>query len=125
MAKFEIKGLDELNKNLSKLGKISKEALKEEIRDIAFDFASKSSNAAPVKYGDLRGSLAIPKKINDTSWEVGSNLPYTRRQHECTWYNHPLGGGPKFLERPFNENKDKYIKAVKKRLKDEINNVGR
>ena len=123
MAFLKVEGLEELNKNLNKLSKISEVAVKEELRDISLDFASKSSNAAPVKYGDLRGSLSIPFKINDLSYEVGSNLPYTRKQHECTWFKHPLGGGAKFLERPFNENKDKYIKGVQNRLKEEMKNV--
>ena len=125
MSQYKVEGLDELNKNLNKLLKVSKNAVKEEITDIALDLASKSSNAAPIDLGDLRGSLATPKKISEFAWEVGSDLPYTRIQHESLWFNHPKGGGAKFLERPFNENKKKYIKSIKDRLKEEMNNVTR
>lgn len=116
MSRINIKGLDELNTNLSRLAKVAPQETEKEVADIALDFASKASNAAPVKYGDLRGSLAVPRKIPN-GYVIGSSLPYTRKQHEHLEYHHPLGGGPKFLERPFNENKDGYIKAIKEVIK--------
>lgn len=120
---LNIKGLDKLNANLNKLKIACPSACKEELADIALDFAGKSSNAAPIEFGDLRGDLATPKKINDFSWKVGSSLPYTRRQHEHLEYNHPRGGGSKFLEYPFKENVKIYNKQISKRLKEELNNV--
>lgn len=123
MSSLNIKGLEELNANLNRLSKIVPKVAEEEIADIALDFAGKASNAAPVKFGDLRGDLATPKKINNLSWKVGSSLPYTRRQHEHLEYVHPLGGGPKFLEYPFKENVKAYNKQISKRLKEELNNV--
>lgn len=117
MSNFNITGLDELNRNLQKLRQQTDVEVKKELSDIALDFASKSSNAAPVKLGDLRGELAVPRKIQN-GYVIGSSLPYTREQHEHIEYHHPLGGGPKFLERPFNENKDKYIKAIEEVIKN-------
>ena len=76
---------------------------------------SKCANAAPVESGDLRGDLANPQRNKDgfnIGWEVGSSLPYTRRQHEHTEYKHPRGGGAKFLEKPFRANVNKYINAI-------------
>jgi len=53
---------------------------------------------------------------------VSFNTPYARRQHEELGYNHPLGGKAKYLEDPFNRNKDKVLKyvdlQVKKALKE-------
>lgn len=123
MSNLNIKGLKELNVNLNKLAKTAPKAAEEEIADIALDFASKASNAAPIEFGDLRGDLATPKKINNLSWKVGSSLPYTRRQHEHLEYKHPRGGGAKFLEYPFKENVKAYNKQICKRLKEELNNV--
>lgn len=116
MSNFNIRGIDELNNNLARLRQQTEEEVKKELTDIALDFASKSSESAPVKFGDLRGELAVPRKIPN-GYVVGSSLPYTRKQHEHLEYHHPLGGGPKFLERPFNENKDGYIKAIKEVIK--------
>ena len=123
MSDLKIKGLKKLNANLNKLRSVSPSVCKEELADIALDFAGKSSNAAPIEFGDLRGDLATPKKINDFSWKVGSSLPYTARQHEHLEYNHPRGGGAKFLEYPFKENVNMYTKQIRKRLEEELNNV--
>lgn len=120
MSLLYVEGLDELNRQIDKLMKVSPEACKKEIADIALDLAGKSADAAPIKLGDLRGDLASPKKINDWCWEVGSSLPYTARQHENLEYNHPLGGGPKFIERPFNENKERYIREIKEAIQREL-----
>ena len=114
---YNVEGLTELNKALSRLRTQSKKEADNILTDIALDFASKASQAAPVLYGDLRGDLAVPKKIPQ-GYKIGSSLPYTRRQHECLEYKHPRGGGAKFLEKPFNENKDKYLKAVEEVIKN-------
>ncbi|MGL5718848.1 MAG: HK97 gp10 family phage protein [Paraclostridium sp.] len=108
---LEIEGLQELNKKLGQLAKISEATMKEEIADIAMDLASKASNSAPVDKGDLRRELSAPKKDGD-GWKVGASLPYTRYQHERTDLVHPRGGGPKFLEKPFRENSPKYLKEI-------------
>ena len=117
MSNYNVTGLDELNRNLQRLRREVPEEVEEELADIAMDFASKASNAAPVKYGDLRGELASPQKISK-GWKIGSSLPYTRSQHEHLDYVHPLGGGPKFLEYPFNENKDRYKRAIEEVLRN-------
>ncbi len=48
---------------------------------------------------------------------VSFNTPYARRQHEALGYNHPLGGGPKYLENPFNRNKSKVKRLAERRIK--------
>ena len=112
-----IEGLKELNKAFKDIRTQTRKELDKIITDIALDLASKSSQSAPVLYGDLRGELAVPKKI-PKGYKIGSSLPYTRRQHESLEYSHPRGGGAKFLEKPFNENKDKYLKAVEEVIKN-------
>lgn len=54
---------------------------------------------------------------------VSFNTPYARRQHEELEWEHPKGGGPKYLENPFNRLKSKVRRlvdaSVKKALRDE------
>ena len=109
---MEIEGLAELNAKLRELANIAPEVAENELADIALDLADKCSNEAPVDLGDLRGDLANPRKKGDMEWEVGSDLPYCATQHEHTEYNHPKGGGAKFIERPFNENVNNYIEEI-------------
>jgi hypothetical protein len=48
---------------------------------------------------------------------ISFNTPYARRQHEELGYNHPLGGKAKYLEDPFNRNKQKVLKHADKQTK--------
>lgn len=48
---------------------------------------------------------------------ISFNTPYARRQHEELGYNHPLGGKAKYLEEPFNRNKDKVLKRAANQVK--------
>lgn len=122
MSLLHVEGLDQLNDKLKELKRVAPDVCKREIADIALDLGAKASDAAPVMNGDLRGELASPRKEegNDFIWLVGSSLPYTTRQHENLEYNHPLGGGPKFLERPFNENKERYLRSIKEAIQREL-----
>lgn len=117
---IEIEGLSELNAKLSELAKIAPNTAKQELSDIALDLAGKCSDAAPVDLGDLRGDLSNPRKKGDMEYEVGSDLPYTARQHEHTEYNHPRGGGAKFIEKPFNANINEYINAIGEAIMKEL-----
>jgi len=48
---------------------------------------------------------------------ISFSTPYARRQHEELDWEHPLGGGPKYLETPFNANKKKVLKYADKQIK--------
>ena len=48
---------------------------------------------------------------------ISFSTPYARRQHEELGYNHPLGGKAKYLEDPFNRNKQKVLKHADKQTK--------
>ena len=48
---------------------------------------------------------------------ISFNTPYARRQHEELGYNHPRGGKAKYLEDPFNRNKEKVLKYAEKQVK--------
>jgi hypothetical protein len=89
-------------------GKVTPEALKE----VAFDLLGKAVQLAPVDTGDLRGSGAVDIDENSNTATVSFNTPYAVRQHEELEYRHPQGGQAKYLEQPFKENADKYIKHL-------------
>jgi hypothetical protein len=48
---------------------------------------------------------------------ISFNTPYARRQHEELDYEHPLGGKAKYLEDPFNRNKNKVLKYAEKQIR--------
>jgi hypothetical protein len=48
---------------------------------------------------------------------ISFNTPYARRMHEDLGYTPKRGGGPKYLETPFNANKSKVLKYVDKEIK--------
>ena len=73
----------------------------------AEDLKGRSVEQAPVDTGDLRGNCAVSHKPLEA--RVGYSLPYALVQHENLQFKHPQGGKAKYLEDPFNEQKDNYI----------------
>lgn len=113
-------GLEEVNRALETIARKMGEAAEEETFNIAADLAGEASRRAPVLTGDLRGDLAAVRKVGNTSYIVGSSLPYAIAQHEHLEYHHPRGGEPKYLERPFNEKVDSYIVGLAEALENAI-----
>ena len=62
--------------------------------------------------GDFPGELGKERAVY-----ISFNTPYARRQHEELDYEHNRGGKAKFLEDPFNRNKNKVLKYVDKQVK--------
>ena len=61
---------------------------------------------------------AFPDKIGqEKAVYISFNTPYARRMHEDLGYTPKRGGGPKYLETPFNANKSKVLKYVDKEIK--------
>lgn len=99
------------------------------VRDIVLDLAGRSARRAPVDTGDLRNNCSATVNGSEVfknqaacgtvnpsqrvEAEVGYSLPYALRQHEELNYNHPKGGEPKFLENPYLENDERYIRKLK------------
>jgi hypothetical protein len=48
---------------------------------------------------------------------ISFNTPYARRMHEDLGYTPKRGGGPKYLETPFNANKKKVFDYAEKQVK--------
>lgn len=114
-----VRGLQEFNINLNRVKLKAINAIERELAISAIDFAQKGSAAAPILSSDLRKDILVPKII-PKGWKVGSSLPYALIQHENLYFNHPRGGGAKYLENPFNQNKDRYIRNIKDAVKNAI-----
>lgn len=108
---FKIEGIDkavaQLDKRISRIKTYTPKAM----RDIGQDLLGKSVKRAPLDNADLRGSGFT--EVNGTETIVGYTEPYALRQHETLEYNHPKGGEAKYLERPLNENINRYVKFLK------------
>lgn len=99
------------------------------VNECVLDLAGNSAKRAPVDKGDLRNNCmaalngmtiftqqtptgAIPQPSLTVFGSVSYSLPYALRQHEELNYKHPHGGEAKYLERPFEERKDRYINRI-------------
>ncbi len=61
---------------------------------------------------------AFPQPVGkEKAVYVSYNTPYARRQHEELGYQHPRGGKAKYLEDPFNRNKNKVLKMANLQIK--------
>ena len=123
--------------------RIAEEAAPQALRTGAERIITKAMNNVPLESGTLRRSAtttvgglpdmmqvyeaakdgnemknAFPQPIgNEKVVYVSYNTPYARRQHEELGYEHPLGGGPKYLENSFNQLKGDIIKYAQKAVK--------
>jgi hypothetical protein len=113
-----LEGVDELNKILKSIPARCNKAVNKALKKITEDLKGKAQRLAPVDLGDLRGSAFA--EVNDLDGTVGFTEPYATRQHEEISYNHPKGGEPKYLEKPYKANRDKYIKAIGDAIKNEV-----
>lgn len=112
------------NTNLAK--EIIKQAGKQAIDVCLLDLQNKSVQATPVDTGDLRASIVPNTEFEETpntvSKTFGTDLPYALKQHEDLTLNHPKGGGAKYLEKPFDENKYTYETKIKETVKNALRN---
>ena len=123
-----VNGTDRLNRKLLAMpGKIDEEVV-DELKEIGRDLQGRSVPAAPVDTGALRGSAfhEVTRGGNGPTLTVGfEGLPYIIVQHERGWRNfmgrygpkdieeYHRGGGEKFLERPWLENKARYKRGLR------------
>lgn len=104
------------------------EVTTKKVTSILLNLANKSAKMAPVDTGDLRNDcmaelngvtifarkthIANVKPTLKASGSVSYDLPYAVRQHEELGYKHPRGGEAKFLEKPFEQNLEKYVTSI-------------
>lgn len=127
---------DELDKQLKRAYKRNPTETAKATRESLLDLAGESARRAPVDTGDLRndctaelngqtvfmrkspvgGSLPTLRAYGSVTY----GLPYALRQHEVLTYKHPRGGEAKYLERPFDERKERYIRRFEKIVEELI-----
>lgn len=98
-----------------KVSKVVEQAAIVALQKCAADLQRKSAERAPIDTGDLRANCSVsPLKTEGSRLEVkvGYDLPYAIVQHERLDFRHPKGGEAKYLERPFEENKDLYERYI-------------
>lgn len=117
-AKVTITGLDALTAKLKAMSPGVNAAAERQLNIVCEDLRGKAAQLAPVDTGDLRGSSFAEVKGLDGI--VGFQEVYALRQHEETQLNHPKGGQAKYLEQPYEENRDKYIALIKKAVKEVV-----
>lgn len=122
-----VEGADRLIHKFQRAPALAKFAIVSELHDVGKDLKEKSQAVAPLDEGDLRDHAYSRPAEGGLGTEVGyEGLPYIIPQHEGGWRNHMGKNGPveiqnyttpgtqsKFLEAPWLENKERYIKAVK------------
>lgn len=116
-AKVTITGLDALTAKLKAMSPGVNAAAERQLKIVCEDLRGKAALLAPVDTGDLRGSSFA--EVDGLDGAVGFTEPYALRQHEMD-YRHPKGGQMKYLEEPYEDNRDKYIASIKNAVKEVV-----
>jgi len=111
-AGFNLSGIESSIAAINEAVKAAGDKAKEALRDDSFDLLANSVKRAPKDTGDLRGSGFVREDDKEESaWEIGFTEPYATVQHEHLEYHH-TNGEAKYLERPLNENVQKYVQHI-------------
>ena len=79
---------------------------------------TKAINQAPLESGTMERSGAVTETKETV--HISFNTPYARKQHEDLTLNHANGRKAKYLEDPFNEDKDKIIKLMNLKVQEAL-----
>ncbi|MGI6153697.1 MAG: HK97 gp10 family phage protein [Christensenellaceae bacterium] len=79
------------------------------LTDIGRDLMQRSAAQAPTDSGELKASCYM--QTDGTSVTVGYAAPHAAAQHEDLTLAHKSGKA-KFLEDPFNENAERYVRMI-------------
>lgn len=113
-----VEGADKLAKQFKGMGKGYRPAVRTALKKCLLDLKGKAVKLAPIKTSDLRKSAYTA--MENYAGEVGFAEVYALRQHEELGYEHPKGGQAKFLEQPYKENIDTYVKWIGDEVLKEI-----
>lgn len=100
--------------------KIVRQAAMQALHDGAEHILTEAIDETPIDTGALRRSGAVTDAPNEGAVYVSFNTPYAVKQHEDLTLNHPRGGKAKYLEDPFNRNKDKVQRLVAKTVRNAL-----
>lgn len=141
MAGSNLKGLNQVLRNLNKAIDDLGGATLDGLEDIGLDLVGRAARDAPVDTGDLRGSARSSSEAgvfakaddNGNVHQTGSipsgtkpviavafGTPYAVRQHEELEYKHPRGGKAKYLEDNVKKQASRYVRLIADRLKRQL-----
>ena len=95
-----------------------REAAMQALRDGAEHILTEAIDETPLLSGTLRRSGTAIDAPSEDAVYISFNTPYAIKQHEDLTLQH-TDGGPKYLENPFNRNKD----AVQRLVGDRVRNI--
>lgn len=101
-ARFTLAGNEAIRKEIRRLAKFYPQGLATALYKVGVAILSDALPRTPVEFGVLRSSGYVSAPQGDgakASVEVGFGTVYAVPQHERMDYQHPRGGGPKYLER--------------------------
>ncbi len=119
--KAKLTGADALRKRLKVLDRNVFDALSDEMDDIANDLLRKSNDMAPQLTGKMIATSdtdsANQRRAGKLSRSVFYTVEYAIYQHEGNFNPGPVtagkpGAGRKFLQRPFEQNKQAYTERI-------------
>lgn len=111
--------MDKNYKGTGAAERVLRRAAEKAVRQAAADLQGRAVRDAPVDTGDLRGSghATDPQWVgNKVVARVEFDLPYAKRQHEETTWEHPKGGKAKYLSDNVDEMRPKYLAFIKQRI---------
>lgn len=122
---MHLEGVEELQKVLSKIPGEVDASTKKVFEEVAQDLKGEAQRRAPKDIGTLRKSAFAEVKISGKKVfaTVGFKEPYATRQHETLDYNH-TDGEAKYLEKPYKERKDAYVRDIKKAIAGGLSGIG-
>ena len=121
------RNINAIRRNINNMKKEVKQKTIEAFEDVVLDLGIKASERAPVdterlrksvdpdviiRGGKIRATVTFSAKNPDTGYD------YALIQHEDMSFKHPNGGEAKYLERPMNENRNRYKKMIADKIKE-------
>ena len=104
-------------KSYSKLviGKLRQDVLLKMAKEAEELFLNPAKVLVPLDTGDLENSGAVTKTSNAVyvSFGRGESAKYAVDQHENLFYRHLPGRQAKYLEQPFRENAEEFLKRMR------------
>jgi len=103
--------------------RIARQAAMQALHDGAEHILTESIDETPIDSGTLRRSGTVTDVPSEESVFVSFNTPYAVKQHEDLSLRH-TDGKAKYLEDPFNRNKERVIRLVSDQVRQALRREG-
>lgn len=95
-----------------------KDGIEDGLHEAGDIILTESNLDSPTLTGDMDGTGHV--EVSGNEMGVGYDHPGVRKQHENTWYKHPQGDKPKFLETAVTTKADAALNALSKSIGNAI-----